>query len=112
MSLVNGWLELFLGLLLIGFIIVLLKVKKVTKNVKLSQKVPLFAPRYLQDWERHFSWTPVRTIDKGRVWLRYYWRRKIYTPAPTGAVDVLDRHGNVEHPYVYQHVIRVEWYLW
>jgi hypothetical protein len=112
MNLFDGALGLFLGLLAVGFIIVLLRKRSKHDVQRQGQTSSLFAPRYVQDWERHFSWTPVRTIDQGWVWLRTYWRRKIYSPTPTGAVDIADQHGNVIHSYTYQNVIQVAWYLW
>lgn len=112
MNLFDGALGLFLGLLAVGFIVVLLR-KKANKNVERKGRgSTLFASRYVQDWERHFSWAPVRTIDKDWVWLRTYWRRKIYHPAPVGAVDIADKHGNVIHNYTWQNVVEVAWYLW
>ncbi|QED11658.1 hypothetical protein PP914_gp170 [Arthrobacter phage Qui] len=112
MNLLDGALGLFLGLLAVGFIILLLR-KRFSNDVE-RKRPPnsLFAPRYVQDWERNFSWAPVRTIDQGWVWLRVYWRRKIYSPTSAGAVDIADKHGNVIHSYTYQNVAEVGWYLW
>jgi hypothetical protein len=104
---------MLIGLLAVGFILVILRKKEDDGNV---QRKPggsrLFASRYVQDWERHFSWAPVRTIDKDWVWLRFYWRRKIYSPTPVDSADVVDKHGNVIHSYTWQKVTDVGWYLW
>lgn len=103
---------MLIGLLAVGFIVLLLRKRSNDDVERKGRSATLFAPRHVQDWERYFSWTPVRTIDQGWVWLRMYWRRKIYSPAPVDSVDVIDKHGNVIHHYTYQNVIKVEWYLW
>jgi hypothetical protein len=103
---------MLLGLMAVGFIILLLRKKVNTNEQRKSGTSVLFAPRYVQDWERCFSWAPVRTIDKDWVWLRVYWRRKVYSPDPVDEADVIDKHGNVHHNYTWQNVVKVGWYLW
>lgn len=71
---------------------------------KKGEPGPLFGPRQIREWERIFAWRPVRTIDKDWVWLRYYWRRQIYTPA---TVD-----GVFEDTYYYQNVVQIAWYTY
>lgn len=112
MNLYDGGLWLFLGLIAVGFIVLLLRKRKNDDVERKGRSVPLFTSRYVQDWERHFSWTPVRTIDQGWVWLRPYWRRKIYSPDPVESAEITDKHGNIIHSYTYQNVIKVAWYLW
>jgi hypothetical protein len=65
----------------------------------------LFGQKYIQDWERMFAWKPIHT-DQGYVWLRYYWRRKVYLPT-----DV-DHDGKVTWPFYYQNVTKIGWHLW
>ncbi len=38
---------------------------------------PLFG-RPVSDWYRVWAWKPVHTLDRGYIWLRPYWRRRIY----------------------------------
>lgn len=73
--------------------------RRITKQVRYKA---LFESWKTREWERQFSWRPVQTIDKGTVWLRYYWRRQIYTPA---SVD-----GLFTESYHYQNVIQIAWY--
>lgn len=77
---------------------------KLRRESNKGPRETLFGPRQIREWERIFSWRPVRTIDKGWVWLRYYWRRQIYTPA---SVD-----GDFEETYYYQNVIQIAWYTY
>lgn len=106
MILVDGWLWLFPGLLAVGFIVLLLRTVKPKSKIKKSNPSTLFEHRQIQDWERVFSWQPVRTVDDGWIWLKYYWRRKIYSPIP------IDPGIPFEESFTYQNVIKVEWYLW
>lgn len=96
--LVNGWLEMFIGLMAVGFITLLLRLRK-PKNKRIQ--TPLFGARRIQDWDRMFAWKPVRTSDDGVIWLRPYWRRKVYH----------DFSGD-EMEFFYQNVTKIWWYLW
>lgn len=100
------WL-LLVGLVTIGVVIFVLRKRK-AKSVRRINKQgdTLFGKKQIQDWEKMFAWKPVQTIDQGYIWLRYYWRRKVYLPT-----DV-DHLGNVTWPFYYQNVIKIGWYLW
>jgi hypothetical protein len=104
MTLVDGWLWLFLGLMAVGFIILLLRKFKPKSKVKKGHPSTLFEHRQIQDWERRFSWRPVRTVDQRWIWLRSYWRRKVYLPPDPGIP--------FEENFTYQNVIKLDWYLW
>jgi hypothetical protein len=103
MTLVDGWLWLFMGLIAVGFIILLLRIGMGNKRLKITKSLPN-GTKQIREWEYVFSWKPIRTVDKGWVWLRPYWRRQIYTPA---TVD-----GVFEESYFYQNVIKIAWYAW
>lgn len=47
------------------------------KKVDQSAWEPMFG-RAHGDWYRWFAWRPVRTLDRGLVWLRPVWRRRVY----------------------------------
>ena len=47
------------------------------KKVDQSAWEPMFG-RAHGDWYRWFAWRPVQTLDRGWVWLRPVWRRRIY----------------------------------
>lgn len=74
------------------------------QKTKKKSSATLFSNKQIREWERVFAWLPVQTIDNGRVWLRYYWRRQIYSPA---TVD-----GTFEETFYYQNVIKIAWYTW
>ena len=102
--------DLFTWIVVIGISIVTISIfgtvllGEVNTRRKKGKPGTLFGPRQIREWERVFAWRPVRTIDKDWVWLRYYWRRQIYTPA---SVD-----GVFEETYYYQNVIQIAWYTW
>jgi hypothetical protein len=40
-----------------------------------------YAPRFgtaFTPWHRWFAWRPTETVDRGWVWLRVVWRRRIH----------------------------------
>jgi hypothetical protein len=47
------------------------------KRVDPSAWEPMFG-RAHGDWYRWFAWRPVQTLDRGLVWLRPVWRRRVY----------------------------------
>lgn len=47
------------------------------KQVDQSAWEPMFG-RPVSDWYRVWAWKPVHTLDRGWIWLRPYWRRRIY----------------------------------
>jgi hypothetical protein len=95
----------FMSIVLLSLIgTVLLGEINTRRKTKKGEPGTLFGVRQIREWERIFSWRPVRTIDKGWVWLRFYWRRQIYTPA---SVD-----GVFEESYHYQNVIQIAWYTY
>ncbi|WGH21771.1 hypothetical protein SEA_INKED_89 [Arthrobacter phage Inked] len=47
------------------------------RRVDPSAWEPMFG-RAHGDWYRWFAWRPVSTLDRGWVWLRPVWRRRIY----------------------------------
>ncbi|QFG13692.1 hypothetical protein PBI_SHEPARD_87 [Arthrobacter phage Shepard] len=47
------------------------------KQVDQSGWEPMFG-RPVSDWYRVWAWKPVHTLDRGWIWLRPYWRRRIY----------------------------------
>lgn len=51
--------------------------KAVRRVVANNDFEPMFG-RPVSDWSRSFSWKPVHTLDHGYIWLRFYWRRRIY----------------------------------
>lgn len=105
MTLNDGWLWLFLGLMAVGFFMLLFRFIETTRAKKPTSTKTLFDKRKeIREWERLFAWKPVRTIDKGNIWLRYYWRRQIYSPATVG--------GLFEETYSYQNVVQIAWYTW
>lgn len=34
--------------------------------------------RVITPWWRWFAWRPINTVDRGTVWLRLVWRRRIH----------------------------------
>lgn len=38
--------------------------------------IPMFGVP-IGDWFRVFAWKPLYTADRGKVWLRFVWRRRI-----------------------------------
>lgn len=58
---------------------------------------PMFADP-VGPWHRWFAWRPVSTIDRGLVWLRFVWCRRVqshaYLDGPTwrGWQRVVDAH--------------------
>lgn len=75
------------------------------KGPKSKKRNPsvLFGERNIQDWERQFALTPVRTLDEDWIWLKYYWVRKVYLPVVT---------EDWEESFTYQKVVKVDWYIW
>lgn len=44
-------------------------------------------------WYRWFSWRPVETVDRGVIWLRPVWRRRVAKHAfLTGGADFWFQH--------------------
>ena len=47
------------------------------RQVDPSAWEPMFG-RPVTDWYRVWAWKPVHTLDRGYIWLRPYWRRRVY----------------------------------
>lgn len=52
-----------------------------------NRLVPMFGFP-ISPWDRKFAWLPTPTVDRGWIWLRRYWRRRIeqkhHLPGPGG----------------------------
>lgn len=46
-------------------------------EVNQDQWMPLFGTP-VNDWYRTWAWKPVFTIDRGYIWMRPYWRRRVH----------------------------------
>jgi hypothetical protein len=102
MTLIDSALWLFLGLLAIGVILIVLRKLKPTNKRAQS---PLFSAKQIQDWERAFAWMPTKIYEGNTIWLRFYWQRKVYSPAEEdGSFD--------DTSFYYQKVTKIGWYLW
>ncbi len=56
----------------------------------MSKHIYKYEPRFgypICAWFKWFAWYPVETIDRGVVWLRFVWKRRIQL------------HDYIYHPY-------------
>lgn len=62
-----------------------------------DQYAPAFG-RAFTPWWRWFAWRPVETVDRGKVWLRLVWRRRIHK----------HQYLNGGRDFWFQHAVNIE----
>lgn len=50
--------------------------EKLSSRPSRNSYTPAFG-RPIADWHKWFAWRPVNTVDRGTMWLRFVWRRRI-----------------------------------